>query len=97
MASAPSLAAESTDFARSANELLVASTRMILQFGHAAETMSTSSDSSSSHSPLGSVPGSGLVLPCSLTFWKHLFLLPHAESPNSERYTAISASAFGSS
>jgi hypothetical protein len=63
---APDAAAVSSAVPRSLRLVLLASTSSMWQFGQIADTMSRSVDSSSSHPPVGSTPGSGLVWPSSL-------------------------------
>src|SRR5580693_4854000 len=95
MAEAPMLAAVFTAVPRSESVAEFALTRMILQSGHAALTMSRSSEISPAQ-PV-SVAGSGEVWPFSLTFWKQPFAVVHAGRPNCDRYVARSLSAVGSS
>src|SRR5712671_2431644 len=94
MAFAPSRAAVSTAAARFANELVVASTRRILQLGQMALAMSRSSEISCAQPEL--LRGN-LVPPFWSTFRKHPLAVVQGGSPKVERYTARSLSAFGSS
>src|SRR6202050_774032 len=74
---------------------LVASTRSILHSGQIAETISTSSDSSSVQSSLaGAVTGSGEVWP----FWLYTVNWPEVRAgrPAADRYVARSVAAVGS-
>ncbi len=76
-------------------ESLLASTRLILQFGQIAETMSMSRDSSSvQSSPAGAAAGSGEVSP----FWLYWVNWPdvRAGRPAADRYAARSLAAVGS-
>ena len=75
--------------------LLVDSISVMPQFGHVADTMSRSREISPAH-PVCPV-GIGLVTPFWFNFWKQPFAVVHAGRPYCERYTARSASAFGSS
>src|SRR5580704_14968049 len=75
--------------------VVVASTRSILHSGQIAETMSTSSDSSSvQSSSAGAVAGSGEVSPS----WLYWVNWPdvRAGSPAADRYVARSLAAVGS-
>src|SRR5690349_17766531 len=94
MTFAPSRAAVSTAAARLANELLLASTRRILQFGQTALTMSRSSEISCAQ-PL--FERGGVVPPVWFTLRKQPFAVVHAGNPNCARYTPRSLSALGSS
>ena len=62
---------------------LLTSTRMMWQSGQIADTMSMSSDSSTSHPVLPAAAGSGLAAPFWLTFEKQP--VPQAGRPQSDR------------
>src|SRR5579872_544622 len=94
---APQLAAASSLVKRFPKPLVSASTSSMRQFGQMADTMSRSSDSSSSHLAEESVPGSGAVMPDWLTLRKQRLAVVHGGRANVDRYTARSASAVGSS
>src|SRR5215831_1584022 len=83
------LTAVSSAVARSANVGWVPSTTMILQSGHAAETIETSRVSSTPH-PNGSALGNGDGLPCWLTIRRHPLAVVHGGSPYCLRYVARS-------
>ncbi len=80
---APRLTAELTAVPRFAVVGLLASTRTMWQFGQIADTMSTSSDSSTSQPVLPAADGSGLAAPFWFTTEKQP--LPQAGSPHAER------------
>ncbi len=75
--------------ARSANDGWVPSTTMILQSGHAADTIDTSRVSSTPQ-PVGSGLGNGDALPCWFTMRRHPLAVVHGGSPYCLRYTARS-------
>src|SRR5580692_9026529 len=81
--------------ARSDIEAEFASTSTIEQLGQIPETMSRSSDSSSSQPPLESDFGS-LLVPYSLTIFRQPLAVVQAGRPNFVRYRARSLAAFGS-
>src|SRR5436190_20469372 len=87
--------AVSTEAPRAAPKLVFASTSRTGQPGQIADTMSTSSEISPAQPALGT--GSGAGWPTWLTLVKQPLAVVHAGSPNWARYTARSASAFGSS
>src|ERR1700685_1103570 len=81
--------------ARSDIEAELASTSTIEQLGQMPETISRSSDSSSSQPPVGSDLGS-LLVPYSLTIFRQPLAVVHAGRPYFSRYAARSLAALGS-
>ena len=94
---APSETAAFTPVPRSLISALFASTRMMRQFGHVADTMSRSRDSSSSQPVWPAARGSGLALPSWLTLRKQPLATVHGGRWYWERYSPRSDAAFGSS
>src|ERR1700722_1982978 len=94
--SAPRLSAAAMPVSRSVIAELLASTRMMWQLGHSAETASRSSDSSSSQSE-PALAGIGEAPPLWLTLVKQPLATVHAGRPYVLRYVARSVAGLGSS
>src|SRR5580704_2565021 len=76
---APSATAVFSAVSRSIRLFELASTRRMWQLGHAAETMSTSSEISSDQPEFAT--GNDVALPCSLTLRKQPLAVVHAAMP----------------